>query len=194
MLNLVQESILGIIKCKQRALEVLYWPAMNSGNEEPVKNCTKCADFQRKQLSRLLSPTETPKLPFVMVGTDLFEFESKTYFLTVYNYSKFIEVERLQTPGKNSKQKSTQFSRHGIPEEIQSDGCPQFASKDFARFCIDYGIAHKTSNPPTPTANGEAKRALQTESVSGKKSLISNLPSWTTGEPHWKESTCNQHS
>ena len=43
-----------------------------------------------------LSPTETPKLPFVMVRTDLFEFESKTYFLTVYNHSKFIEVERLQ--------------------------------------------------------------------------------------------------
>jgi len=96
MLNLVQESILGIIKCKQRALEVLYWPAMNSDNEEPVKNCTKCTDFQRKQLSGPLLPTETPKLPFVMVGTDLFEFESKTYFLTVYNYSKFIEVERLQ--------------------------------------------------------------------------------------------------
>lgn len=93
--DLVQESILGIIKCKQRALEVLFWPAMNSDNEEPVKNCTKCADFQRKQLSGALLPTETPKLPFEMVGTDLFEFESKTYFLTVYNYSKFIEVERL---------------------------------------------------------------------------------------------------
>lgn len=70
MLNLVQESHLGIIKCKQRALEVLYWPAMNSDIEETVKNCSKCPSAQRKQFSEALLPTETPKLPFVMVGTD----------------------------------------------------------------------------------------------------------------------------
>ena len=83
MLNLVHESHLGIIKCKQRAREVLYCPAMNSEIEETVKNCTKCADFQRKQSSEPLLPTETPRLSFVMMGTDLFEFESKTYLLTV---------------------------------------------------------------------------------------------------------------
>ena len=56
---------------------------MNSDIEETVKKCTKCADFQRKQPSEPLIPTETPILPFMMVGTDLFNFKSNTYLLTV---------------------------------------------------------------------------------------------------------------
>lgn len=137
MLNLVHESHLGIIKCKQCAREVLYWPAMNSNIEETVKNCTKCADFQRKQPSEPLIPTETPGLPFMMVGTDLLDFESKTYLLTVDYYPKFIEVDRLQDLGSKATIEvlKAQFSRHGIPEVIRSDGDPQFASKHFARFC-----------------------------------------------------------
>lgn len=74
MLNLVHESYLGVIKCKQGTREVLYWPAMNS-NVETVKNYSKCGDFQRKQPSEPLLRTETPRLPFVMVGTNLFQFE-----------------------------------------------------------------------------------------------------------------------
>ena len=137
MLNLVHESHLGIIKCKQRAREVLHWPAMNSDIEETVENCTKCADFQRKLPSEPLIPTETPGLFFMMVMTDLFDFESNTYLLTVDYYSKFIEVERLQDLGSKATIEvlKVQFCRHGIPEVIRRDVGPQFASKDFARFC-----------------------------------------------------------
>ena len=74
---------------------MLYWQAMNSDIEETLKNCTNCADFQRKQTPEPLIPTETPGLSFMMVRSDLFDFESKIYLLTVDYYSKFIEVDRL---------------------------------------------------------------------------------------------------
>ena len=106
-----------------------------------------------------------------MVGTDLFDFESNTYLLTVDYYSKFIEEDRLQDLGSKETTEvlKAQFCRHGIPEVTRRDGGPQFASKDFARilqdfarFCKEYGIAHKTSSPHFPSANGEVKRAVQT--------------------------------
>ena len=164
MLNLVHESHLGIIKCKQRAREVLYWPAMNSDIEETVKNCTKCADFQRKQSPESLIPTETFGLPLMIVGTEFFDFESKTDLLTVDFYAKFFEVDRLQDLGSKATIEvlKAQFSRHGIPEVIRSDGGPQFASKDFARFCKEYDIAHETSRSHLPIANDEVQRAVQT--------------------------------
>ena len=101
---------------------------MNSDIEETVKNCTKCTDFQRKQPSEPLIPTETPGLPFMMVGTDLFDFESNTYLLTVDYYSSFIEVDRLQDLGSKATIEvlKAQFWRHGIPEVIRSDGGPLF--------------------------------------------------------------------
>ena len=100
----------------------------------------------------------------MMVGTDLCDFESNTYLLTVDYYSKFIEVDRLQDLGSKATIEvlNAQFCRHGIPEVIRSYRGPQFASKDFARFCKEYGIAHKTSSPHFPSANGEVERAVQT--------------------------------
>lgn len=55
-----------------------------------------------------------------------------------------------------------QSSRHGIPDVIQNDGGPQFASKDFVRFCKEYSIAYKNWSPCHPSANGEVTRAVQT--------------------------------
>ena len=74
---------------------------MNSNIEETltVKNCTKCADFQRKHPSELLIPTETPEVPLMMVGTGLFDFECKTHLLTADHHSKFINMDRLQDLG-----------------------------------------------------------------------------------------------
>jgi len=123
----------------------------------------------------------------MMVGTDLFEFESKTYLLTVDNYSNFIEVDRLEDLGSKAAIEvlKVQFSRHVIPEVIRSDGGPQFASKEFARFCKEYGVTHKTSSPHLPSANGEVERAVQTVKRLWRKATNKQLAKtscnvWTT--------------
>ena len=72
MLSLIHESHLGVTKCKQRAHEVMYWPSMNSDIEETVRNCCKCAEYQRAQQLEPLLPTYTPDLPFIEVGSDIF--------------------------------------------------------------------------------------------------------------------------
>ena len=70
---------------------------MNSDIEETVKNCTKCAEFQRKQPSEPLMPSQTPELPFSEVGTDLFEFECKTYLLTLTITQSLSKLTTSQT-------------------------------------------------------------------------------------------------
>ena len=97
-----------------------YIGTVNSDIKETVKNCTKCAEFQRKQPSEPLMPSQTPELPFSEVGTDLFEFECKANLLTVKT-----TIEALKA----------QFERHGTPKVIRSDSGPQYTSEEFARFC-----------------------------------------------------------
>ena len=115
MLSIIHSSHLGIIKCKQHALEVLYWPTMNQQIEEAVKNCTTCADYQNKLPPEPLIPTQIPNLPFNQVTVDLFEFESKQYILVVDYYSKFIEVRELKDMRSHTTIDALKsiFSTHG---------------------------------------------------------------------------------
>uniref|UniRef100_A0A8C5MJR4 Gypsy retrotransposon integrase-like protein 1 n=1 Tax=Leptobrachium leishanense TaxID=445787 RepID=A0A8C5MJR4_9ANUR len=164
MLKLIHQSHLGIVKSKQRAREVLYWPGMSSVIEQMVKNCGKCADFQNKLPRQPLRPTETPSFPFEEVASDLFEFEGTHYILLVDYYSKFIEVDTLKNLHCRSiiEKLKAQFSRHGIPVILRTDNGPQYAAEEFKVFCQSYGITHRTSSPHTPHSNGEAERAVQT--------------------------------
>ena len=164
MLKLIHESHMGIVKCKQRGREVMYWPAMNAEIEETVKNCPKCATFQKQNTAEPLIPTKVPDFPFAEVSTDIFEFEGKNYLILVDYYSKYIEVDELKNLTSTcviDKLKS-QFSRHGIPEKLRSDCGSQFTSRDFALFCHEYGIEHTKSSPYFHSSNGEAERGVQT--------------------------------
>lgn len=152
MLKLIHQSHLGIVKSRQRAREVLYWPGMSAEIENMIRNCCKCAEIQNRLPRQPLIPTETPELPFEEVASDLFEFEGKQYIVHVDYYSKYIEVDELKD----------QRSIHGIPATIRTDHGPQYSSEVFKEFCKSYGILHKTSSPHMPHSNGEADCAVQT--------------------------------
>ncbi|XP_077394993.1 visual pigment-like receptor peropsin isoform X1 [Festucalex cinctus] len=164
MLGLIHQSHLGVVKSKQRAREVLYWPGMSAEIEDMIRNCSKCAEIQNKLPREPLKPTETPDLPFEEVASDIFEFEGKQYIILVDYYSKYIEVEEL----KDQRSRTTiealkaQFARHGICSTLRTDNGPQYSSEEFKEFCRSYGILHKTSSPHTPHSHGEAERAIQT--------------------------------
>ena len=155
----------------------MYWPRMNSDIEETVKNCTKCAQFQKAQQSEPLKGTVPPDLPFQEVATDLFEFESKIYLITVDYYSRFIEVDLLKniTSGTVTETLESQFSRHGIPVVLRSDTGSQFSSQKFSNFCKGYGIKHYMSSPHLHQSNGEAERAVQTVKLLWKKGTDKHL-------------------
>ena len=172
MISVIHKSHLGIVKCKQRAREVLYWPGMTSDIENAVKDCVKCAEHQNRLQREPLKPTATPDYPFCEVGTDLFEFGAKNYIVLVDYYSKFIEVDELSYTTTTScviQALRAQFCRHGIPRILRSDNGPQFSSFEFAEFCKQYDIEHRTSSPYHQQANGEAERAIQTVKKLWKK-------------------------
>jgi len=54
------------------------------------------------------------------------------------------------------------FSRHGIPDELQSDNGPQFDSDAFEQFAKSYNIHHTTSSPYYPQGNALAERTVKT--------------------------------
>ena len=95
MLELIHESHQGIIKCKQRARDILFWPGMSSQIEEKVSQCSLCAQFQRAQPREPMIIQDLPDRMWSKVGTDLFEYTGVHYLLCVDYYSKWIEVAKL---------------------------------------------------------------------------------------------------
>ncbi|XP_033749332.1 uncharacterized protein K02A2.6-like [Pecten maximus] len=60
MLKTIHSSHLGIVKCKSRARELLYWPGMSSEIEDTVSKCSTCATNSRKKSKEPLLMTEYP--------------------------------------------------------------------------------------------------------------------------------------
>lgn len=93
------------------------------------------------------------------MAADIIFFGNARYFITVEEFSKFTEVNRLPD-GKAAtiinilKQ---HFVRQGISEEFISE----FANHEFRQFAKEDDFRHSTSSPRYPQSNGMAARAVQ---------------------------------
>lgn len=164
MLERVHESHLGIVKCKERARDVMYWPGMAREIEDAVMQCSVCNMFKRSNTKEPLISHEIPDRAWAKVGVDLFHCNQGDYLMCVDYYSKFPEIAKLtQTTSAHvvTTLKSI-FARHGIPDEVVSDNGPQFSSAEFRTFAQNWEFIHTTSSPGFPQSNGQSERAIQT--------------------------------
>ncbi|KAK3108757.1 hypothetical protein FSP39_014959 [Pinctada imbricata] len=164
MLDIVHSSHLGIVKCKSRARDIMYWPGMITRIEEIVSECPICAVHQRQNEKEPLLVTETPDRPWSIISCDLFELHGNHYLITIDHYSKWPELAKLQTLSSShtTVHLKSQFARYGIPDKLISDNGPQFACATFTEFSKDYGFSHITTSPHFPQGNGQAERTVQT--------------------------------
>ena len=163
MLEKLHTGHQGITKCRARAISSMWWPGISMHIEEMVRACHTCQKETHNRAEPLI-PSQLPERPWQKIGMDLCELKGKKYLIVVDYFSRYIEVADM---GKTTSPDVIQslkpiFARNGIPEIIQSDNGPQFASSTFYQFTKDFGIHHTTSSPTFAQANGEAERAVQT--------------------------------
>lgn len=153
----------GIVKCRERARQSVWWPGLSAELQQVVKSCCECCKEQSQHAEPLIA-SELPELPFQKVGTDLFEWQKRTYLLLVDYYSRYIEIALLNRPSAEEviAHMKSMFARHGIPELIMSDNGPQYSCEAFSVFAREYQFQHVTSSPLYPQSNGEAERAVKT--------------------------------
>ncbi len=79
MLKKIHEGHQGIVKCKNMARDVLYWPSMGSEIETVVSKCSTCQSNRKQEASEPMIPHEIPDRPYAKVGTDLFKLNGMDY-------------------------------------------------------------------------------------------------------------------
>ena len=164
MLNKLHEPHLGIVKTKQRARSVIFWPNMNQDIERLIEKCDICNKHRKANPHQPLIPHDIPELPWSKVGADLFQFKNNEYLLCVDYYSKYPEIVLLpdMSSATTISAFKSVFARHGIPSELFTDNGPQFANSNFKKFASDWEFTHSTSSPRYPRSNGQAERCVQT--------------------------------
>ena len=163
MLNKLHAGHQGISKCRQRALQSVWWPAISKDIEETINRCMVCCTTRFQHAEPLLS-SEFPDYPWQRVASDLFEWKKSKYLLVIDYYSRYIEIARLSTATSSDviTHMKSLFARHGVPESLTSDNGPQYAADQFKSFAKEYGFTHLTSSPRYPQGNGFAERAVRT--------------------------------
>lgn len=120
MLKRIHIGHMGMLKCKKRAKEVMFWTSMNSQIEDIVVNCPAYTENQGSNPKEPMIPRKLPERPWQNVATDLFELDNEHYLIVVDYYSRYFELERMPSTTSSAvinKLKAI-FARHGVPEKL----------------------------------------------------------------------------
>lgn len=163
MLSLIHEGHFGYSTCWRRAKMIFFWPGLQAQIRDMCNSCQVCATFRPNNCKEPIIFHDVPKLPWIKLGSDLFEFNKCHYVLVVDYYSKYIEVARLEDLSSQCVIRHLKdiLARHGVPLELVSDNGPQYSSEVFRKFSECYGFKHTTSSPNYPKANGLAESSVK---------------------------------
>ena len=106
-----------------------------------------------------------PQYPFQYICCDYFDYKGVNYLVIVDRYSNWPTVMRAKEGGtaKELVNAIKHFCEvYGIPEQISTDGGPQFNSGETRKFFSDWGIQHRISSTAFPHSNCRAELGVKT--------------------------------
>lgn len=160
ILNKIQYSDMGFRKCLLLAKEQVFWPTMMANElQQMIESCHLCQKYTNSQAFEPLQNYVILSLLWNKTGCDVFKYKSTIYLLMVNYYSKFVELEKLNSTTSKSvilNMKSI-FARHGIPLTIVSDGVLQFTSEEFETSATSWDFNHVLSFPRYPQSKPNVK-------------------------------------
>ncbi|KIH43209.1 integrase core domain protein, partial [Ancylostoma duodenale] len=172
VLQLSHDGHPGTTRMKMLARSYVYWTNITKDIEEYVRACRNCQDVAKAPLKTELFSWPTEKQPWSRVHIDYAGPLNGNMFLVIVDaYSKWPEIIEMTstTSAATIRQLTRLFAQFGNPTTLVSDNGSQFASKEFAEFCITNGITHVRSLPFHPQLNGQAKRFVDTFKIALEK-------------------------
>ena len=110
--------------------------------------------------------TTSPFWPFQKICSDYFEQQGHHYISIVDRFSAWLNIYHFP-PNRVTSQTLIStlralFIAYGIPEEISTNGGPQFTSKIFENFFSKWGVHQQKSSVEHLQSNGRAELGVKT--------------------------------
>jgi transposase InsO family protein len=161
IINFIHNGHQGIVKCRARANQSVWWLGLATQIENLVRNCPNCVE-ERVNKKESFVKDAFPDRPWQKIALDLFK--CKNWFLIITDYySRFIEIFQLDNDFSSKKVINSLLSvigRFGIPDTVCTDGGPQFRW-EFQEFLKEFNINHRVSSPHYAQSNGAVEAAVK---------------------------------
>ena len=156
----------GVSSMIARAEASVFWPGITQDIHKIRDNCFRCNRNAPSHPNMPPVPPILPEYPFQSICADYFTLEGVGYLVVVDRYSNWPSVQKAGKGDANSKKLIEEIKKHcetfGIPEELSSDGGPQFTSRETAEFMKNYGIQRRISSVQNPHSNCRAEIGVKT--------------------------------
>ena len=158
----------GASSMQARAQGIVFWPGMTRDINLKRDQCIECHRNAPSQAALPSEPPEPPTVPFQKIYADFFDFGGRHYLVAGDRLSGFAEVFFTPTGTAQSGARGLiaclrkWFKTFGVPEQLSSDGGPEFVADTTKNFLQKWGVQHRKSSAYHAKSNGRAEVAVKT--------------------------------
>ena len=167
----------GVSSMERRARATVFWPGMSNDIKSTRQQCLHCNRAAPSQPAASPIPSEPPTTPFEKIFADYFDYGGRHFLVIGDRFSGWTDVfatpqgSHISGAAALTRLLRTYSGTFGVPEELSTDGGPEFMSSTTQDFLKIWGITHRTSSAYFPQSNGRAEVAVKI----AKRLLMSNL-------------------